>query len=174
MALINCPECGKEISDKAKCCIHCGYPLDELKEKTSNIINNESSLYSVKLISFGEQKVKIIKVVRELSGLGLKEAKNVVDNLLLIKSNIHLDEANFIKKQIEEIGGAVEITSCENNMVISKSTVSANLIPKCPTCGSTDIRKISTTSKAVSVGLFGIFSSKIRKQFHCNSCKYEW
>lgn len=47
-------------------------------------------------------------------------------------------------------------------------------VPKCPTCGSTDIRKISTTSKAVSVGLFGIFSSKIRKQFHCNSCKYEW
>ena len=29
MALIICPECGKEISDKAKCCIHCGYPLEE-------------------------------------------------------------------------------------------------------------------------------------------------
>ena len=31
MALIKCPECGKEISDKSKHCIHCGYPLDELK-----------------------------------------------------------------------------------------------------------------------------------------------
>ena len=31
MALIKCPECGKEISDKSKQCIHCGYPLDELK-----------------------------------------------------------------------------------------------------------------------------------------------
>ena len=30
MALIKCPECGKEISNKAKCCIHCGYPLDEI------------------------------------------------------------------------------------------------------------------------------------------------
>lgn len=47
-------------------------------------------------------------------------------------------------------------------------------LPKCPTCGSTNIRKISATSKAVSAGLFGIFSPKIRKQFHCNSCKYEW
>ena len=34
MALIKCPECGKEISDKAKACIHCGYPLEELKDKT--------------------------------------------------------------------------------------------------------------------------------------------
>ena len=32
MALIKCPECGKEISDKAKVCIHCGYPLNEQKE----------------------------------------------------------------------------------------------------------------------------------------------
>lgn len=38
MALINCPECGKEISDKSKQCIHCGYPLEEL-ENTSNIDN---------------------------------------------------------------------------------------------------------------------------------------
>ena len=33
MALIICPECGKEISDKAKCCIHCGYPLEEAAQK---------------------------------------------------------------------------------------------------------------------------------------------
>ena len=33
MALITCPECGKEISDKAKCCIHCGYPLEEEAQK---------------------------------------------------------------------------------------------------------------------------------------------
>lgn len=172
MALIKCPECGKEISDKSKQCIHCGYPLDELKNETSNIINNENSSYSVKLISFGKQKVKVIKIVREVSGLGLKEAKDMVDNFLLIKTNISLDEANSIKKQIEEVGGAVKITEFNaDDVVISQTELN---IPKCPTCGSTDISKISTTSKAVSVGLFGIFSSKIRKQFHCNSCKYEW
>lgn len=46
--------------------------------------------------------------------------------------------------------------------------------PKCPTCGSTDLRKVSVGAKAVSVGLFGIFSQKVKKTWHCNSCGYEW
>ena len=44
----------------------------------------------------------------------------------------------------------------------------------CPTCGSTNTKKISNLSKAASVGLFGIFSQKVKHQFHCNSCGYEW
>ena len=45
---------------------------------------------------------------------------------------------------------------------------------KCPTCGSTNTKKISGVAKAASVGLFGIFSQKVKHQFHCNSCGYEW
>lgn len=45
---------------------------------------------------------------------------------------------------------------------------------KCPTCGSTNTKKISALSKGVSVGLFGIFSQKVKHQFKCNSCGYEW
>lgn len=44
----------------------------------------------------------------------------------------------------------------------------------CPTCGSTNTEKISALSKGVSVGLFGIFSQKVKHQFKCNSCGYEW
>lgn len=44
----------------------------------------------------------------------------------------------------------------------------------CPTCGSTNTKKISGLSKAASVGLFGIFSQKVKHQFKCNSCGYEW
>ena len=46
--------------------------------------------------------------------------------------------------------------------------------PKCPTCGSTNLRKVSVGAKTVSVGLFGIFSQKVKKTWHCNSCGYEW
>ncbi len=46
--------------------------------------------------------------------------------------------------------------------------------PKCPTCGSTNIQKISLTSKAVGAGLFGIFSSNVRNTFKCNSCGSKW
>ena len=44
----------------------------------------------------------------------------------------------------------------------------------CPTCSSTNIKKVSGTSKAISAVMFGLFSQKVKKQFHCNSCGYEW
>ena len=46
--------------------------------------------------------------------------------------------------------------------------------PHCPTCNSTNIKKISGLSKAGSVAMFGIFSQKVKKQMHCNNCGYEW
>lgn len=47
-------------------------------------------------------------------------------------------------------------------------------IPKCPTCGSPNIKKISVLSKAASVALWGLFSRKVRKQWHCDNCGSEW
>lgn len=46
--------------------------------------------------------------------------------------------------------------------------------PKCPTCSSKNVQKISSLSKAGSVAVFGIFSQKVRHQFKCNNCGYEW
>ena len=46
--------------------------------------------------------------------------------------------------------------------------------PKCPTCNSQNLKKISTTSKAVNTIAFGIFGTKRNKTFHCNNCGYEW
>lgn len=46
--------------------------------------------------------------------------------------------------------------------------------PKCPTCGSTNIKKISTMERAVSVGTLGLFSKKINKSFKCGNCGYTW
>ena len=46
--------------------------------------------------------------------------------------------------------------------------------PKCPTCQSTNLKKISTTSKVVNTAIFGIFGTKRHKTFHCNNCGYEW
>ena len=46
--------------------------------------------------------------------------------------------------------------------------------PKCPTCGSTNIEKISTGKKIKGSMLFGIFSSDVRKTMHCKNCGYKW
>ena len=59
-----------------------------------------------------------------------------------------------------------------NNIV--KTDIVSELQPHCPTCQSTNIKKISATSKAVNAGLFGLLGNKRKKQFHCNNCGYEW
>ncbi len=46
--------------------------------------------------------------------------------------------------------------------------------PKCPTCQSTNLKKISATSKVMNTAMFGIFGTKRHKTFHCNNCGYEW
>ena len=46
--------------------------------------------------------------------------------------------------------------------------------PKCPTCGSTNIEKISTTKKVVGGAMFGLFSSDVRNSMHCKNCGAKW
>lgn len=70
----------------------------------------EQTEFNVILASAGAEKIKVIKVVRELTGLGLKEAKDLVDNAPgAIKEGIEKNEAEAIKKQLEEVGATVEI-----------------------------------------------------------------
>jgi len=70
----------------------------------------EQTEFDVVLTGFGDQKIQVIKVVRELTGLGLKEAKDLVEAVPKpVKEGISKDEAATVKKKLEEAGGAVEI-----------------------------------------------------------------
>lgn len=70
----------------------------------------EKSLFAVHLVSSGDQKIAVIKVVKEVLGLGLKEAKDLVDGApALIKDGMKKEEAEALKKQIETAGGKVEL-----------------------------------------------------------------
>jgi large subunit ribosomal protein L7/L12 len=70
----------------------------------------EQTEFDVILTSAGEKKVAVIKVVRAITGLGLKEAKGLVDGAPSpIKEGASKDEAEDIKKQLEEAGGAAEL-----------------------------------------------------------------
>lgn len=70
----------------------------------------EQTEFTVELTSAGSAKIKVIKAVREITGLGLKEAKSVVDEAPKpIKENVSKEEAEEIKAQIEEVGGSVEV-----------------------------------------------------------------
>lgn len=156
MALIKCPECGKEISDKSEKCIHCGFPLTETKNKIC-VINGEEYDLSFILDFYKDHpdgKVKLIGTFRRMTNCGLKDAKDVIDKIL---------ETNEIPKVLilkqQESSKKVE----EDNR------------PKCPYCNSTNIKKITTGSKVAHTALFGIFSmSRNSKQWHCNECKSDF
>ncbi|PLT35344.1 50S ribosomal protein L7/L12 [Bacillus sp. V5-8f] len=70
----------------------------------------EKTEFDVVLASAGDQKIKVIKVVREITGLGLKEAKDVVDNAPKpLKEGVSKEEAEEIKAKLEEVGAGVEV-----------------------------------------------------------------
>jgi len=78
-----------------------GAPAQEVEEKTS---------FDVILSAAGEKKIQVIKVVRELTSLGLKEAKDLVDGAPKpVKTGVSKEEAEAVKAKLEEQGATVEI-----------------------------------------------------------------
>jgi len=73
----------------------------------------EKTEFDVILKEFGQKKVQVIKVVREITGLGLKEAKDLVEKAgtpdAVVKSGVSKEEAEEIKKKLEEAGATVEV-----------------------------------------------------------------
>jgi large subunit ribosomal protein L7/L12 len=70
----------------------------------------EKDEFDVVLASIGDKKINVIKVVRAITGLGLKEAKELVDGAPgTVKEGVSKDEAEDIKKQLEEAGAGVEL-----------------------------------------------------------------
>jgi large subunit ribosomal protein L7/L12 len=70
----------------------------------------EQTEFDVILAGAGDQKIKVIKVVREITGLGLKEAKDLVDNTpKAVKEGISKEEAEEIKAKLAEVGANVEV-----------------------------------------------------------------
>ena len=67
------------------------------------------STVTVSIADAGAAKVAVIKVVKELTGLGLKESKDIVDNNGIVKENIPTSEADEIKAKLEEAGATVEV-----------------------------------------------------------------
>jgi len=74
------------------------------------VVEEEQTEFDVILASVGDKKINVIKVVREITGLGLKEAKDLVDAApKAVKEKVNKEEANDIKAKLEEAGAGVEI-----------------------------------------------------------------
>ncbi len=73
-------------------------------------VKEEKTSFNVELKSGGDQKIQVIKVLREVTGLGLKEAKDMVDSApKTVKENVKKEEAEELKKKLEAAGATVEL-----------------------------------------------------------------
>lgn len=150
-----CPECAKNkrtIQDPAD--FFAGYQLYFFQDrigKTCQICDKdtliETNITEDELLDFGEYSnynLNFLKAMREL------KEKDIIEYELKMSQ---------FRSQVEQ-----------KNMAKAEE---AN-IPKCPTCGSTNIKKISAASKAGGMFMFGIFSKTAKSQFQCEDCGYKW
>ena len=77
-------------------------PAQEAKEEGPSSVN-------VVLAAAGANKIAVIKLIRDITGLGLKEAKEIADNGGVVKENVSTDEANEMKAKFEEAGATIEL-----------------------------------------------------------------
>lgn len=88
-----------------------------------------------------------------------------------VKPNPLFDEELY-NKRVGVEKALQEATS--NRLRMEKRQAQRANVPKCPTCGSTNVEKISTAQKAFGFALVGLFSSNLGKTMHCKNCGYKW
>ena len=153
MALIVCPECGKEISDKSEVCIHCGYPLINTKCNINGIIYDFKEELPIALLEKTDDYVSAIGKIRKKTSLTLTDGCDLVDIIREIKAIPETFTPKYPLEDREKLYGDSKVKNVE-----------------CPYCHSKDTKKISSLSKAGSVALFGVFAlGKTSKQWHCNN-----
>lgn len=175
MALIKCPECGKEISDKAQLCINCGYPIGNVSK------NNET--YSLILIGYSGDKKSIAKarskaqdIFMDEYNIPIKDLYPMTNNLpCVFSTGLTYENAQFVKNKFERYNCIVEIKQDDNpinlaeNEKISSQIQKMNAPVTCPCCGSTSI---TTGQRGFSLVTGFIGSNKTVNR--CAKCGHTW
>lgn len=110
-------------------------------------------------------KHKLVDTV--LTGDEEDELSDITRSASFYDSMIKLKQDNPIEFQLK-------MAQLKNQVQQQKSVTSSSNKPKCPTCGSTNIRKMGGVERGASIVAFGIFSKKINKTFKCDNCDYTW
>lgn len=186
MSLVTCPECGKEgVSDQASACPQCGFNLKEhfSKPKEYHVkycprcaIENPKQPYHTRFYIPGYEncinsdEYKYCKHGSEKIPYRYLNITNKEFHALCVinSSAEYIEQMNQLKIDNPELyQRAIEYG-------FKKEAEEQANIPKCPTCGSTNVEKIGMGKKLFGGAMFGLFSSDVRKTMHCKSCGYKW
>lgn len=173
MSIIKCTECGKEFSDKANCCPNCNCPTKDIINdiyKNSNTLCINDYIYDVSEIVdylMNGDRESAYNIAEDMIPHNL--GGEITDILNYLEQGIflpwHKDELGYLKNQIMED----KLKQKEQRIKEQKS-----IVPHCPSCGSTNIEKISFTRKSIGFLAVGILSPNARSTFKCKNCGYKW
>lgn len=181
MALIKCPECGKEISSYAKECNQCGYPLSSNLEKDDYIyicpkcamIYSSDELNADKECRFCNIKIIITKETMD-DFIDNMDNEDDYDIILSKKYGGNQFSECAYRHRLSSIKQENKNQSTQYQSSSQQPSTQPSNIPHCPTCNSTNIRKIGTGERAASILGLGLFSRKINKTWKCNDCGHTW
>ncbi len=178
MALISCPECKHQVSDRATSCPNCGYPISSNRDaQIKKISDNE--VYCIIFKRLCEpNKIEVIKAVRHILNISLPEAKCMVDNPpSVLKKGISFKEAIEIKDQFDSVGAVTEIEQYTlsqddlENIAKEKQILDKHKddTVRCPRCGSS---AVTTGQRGFSFWTGFLGSNKTVNR--CAKCGYSW
>ncbi len=146
-----CSKCGRELFDKDIKCDKC---------KSTDFISEKECKEII-------QKINNANIISKKKLFKDPIYKMVYDSIInKPKDYINYNIRNNVNESNEEYFNRINRHTINNSQNRN--------IPKCPTCGSTNIRKMSGVERGASIATFGIFSKKINKTFKCGNCGYTW
>lgn len=182
MALIKCPECGREnVSDTAESCPECGYGIkahfDIERTRELNKKIHEQRLNNVAMPEKPKYDYSFLFLIPiGLCGFVFGAGFGVVLTAIFTIVAIAAITSNYNRAE-EKYNKAMEDFKKFKKEEVYKQEmkeIEEKYKPKCPKCNSTKIKTISTLNRATSVAIAGLASSKIGKQYECETCKHKW
>lgn len=164
MSLIACPECGREISDRAQACIHCGYPLNAQPLVSNNVPKLKKVAISASGLS--SRKIVAIQVICQVTGMGTAAAKALVEQnspYIIVKDALTPDEAASIQQAFLKKDVYAQVLDSDAD------TSSAADKIQCPCCGSTQLHT-GARGYSIVLGLIGSSQTIIT----CLKCGHQW
>lgn len=146
-------------------CTKCGKPINMYSKENVDDVTCTSCCRKYHKEIVPDKYIIYKSVAPELN----EELENdFIENILKNESNFDSSLCWFYRR------GEINAIHEHNESLLNSYTQSQSNVPKCPTCGSTNITKIGTFNRMLSTGFFGLASGKIGKTMRCKNCGYNW